>query len=169
MRKGAGKAKGSSFERATARELSLWLTDGADKAQLIRSVLSGGWQNNKNDWRQVGDLAPNGPVGEKFRKKYAVECKHHRSIDWWKLYTGKSEILMWWDKLNAECIPHNLQPMLIMKMNNRPALIGMRVGHNDTLLGTADVEPIIYLPRHDVGFVSFDYFKSNVLPKHLGL
>lgn len=124
MKPGAGKNKGSSFERKVAQELSLWLTGNQDRKQIIRSVLSGGWDKKDPDWRQVGDLAPNGPVGEEFRKRFSVECKHHNSIDFWKLFTGQSPLVDWWKKLNDESNNFNLIPLLIFRANNRPVLIG---------------------------------------------
>ena len=91
MKPGCGKAKGSSFERLVARKLSLWITDGKDSTQLIRSVLSGGWgQGNVVSARQLGDLAANGPAGEEFRKHFVVECKHRFSIDPWSYWTIRS-------------------------------------------------------------------------------
>src|SRR3990172_2537168 len=98
MKPGARKRKGSSFEREIARALSLWLTRGADQTQLIRSVLSGGWAGRAKGFGQVGDLAPNGPIGERFRRLYAVECKHQRDISLWQLWTG-GELIEWWGEL----------------------------------------------------------------------
>ncbi len=124
MKPGAGKNKGSSFERKTAKLLSKWLTKGQDEKQLIRSVLSGGWDKANPDWRHVGDLAPNGPAGELFRRRFCVECKHHRSIDFWKLFTGQALLVDWWKKLDDECASYGLTPFLVIKANNRPTLLG---------------------------------------------
>lgn len=133
MRRGAGKAKGSAFERQVAKELSLWLTGGKDGKQLIRSVLSGGWsagrQTTQEGWRQVGDLAPNGPTGEEFRKRYAVECKHRRDIDLYGIWTRSDAIVEWWDKLKKECgevrTPQPVPtPILIFRANSRPIMVG---------------------------------------------
>lgn len=130
MKKGAGKAKGSAFEREVAKALSLWITDGKDSKQLIRSVLSGGWQGaqQKDGWRQVGDLAPNGPAGEKFRSLYAVECKHRRGIDLYSLWTRQATeatIEGWWNKLKHDSEQARVYPMLIFKGNSRPTMVGM--------------------------------------------
>ena len=42
MRKGGGKAKGSSFERLICKELSLWITGGEHQDVFWRSAMSGG-------------------------------------------------------------------------------------------------------------------------------
>lgn len=134
MRKGAGKSKGSAFERDVAKRLSLWLTGGKDKKQLIRTVLSGGWRAGQGDaegWRQVGDLAANGPVGEQFRRRFAVECKHHRTIDLLGLWTRTDYLKGWWEKLNAEITEHTaagetpMVPLLVFRANNRPVMAGL--------------------------------------------
>jgi len=131
MRSGRGKSKGSAFERKIAKTLSLWLTNGADDKQLIRSVLSGGWGGARvaDGWRQVGDLAPNGPAGENFRRYYAVECKHHRNIDLYGLWTReKGTIIAWWTKLLAETKAvggRPIYPILIFCSNNMPTMVGM--------------------------------------------
>lgn len=128
MKPGAGKRKGSSFERWVAKQLSLWLTHGQDHTQLIRSVLSGGW--SERTARQVGDLSPNGPTGESFRKVFGVECKHQREIDLWDLWTLQDggKIGRWWKKLCAEVgtTPCLSEPMLVMRANRRPDMVALR-------------------------------------------
>lgn len=130
MRPGAGKRKGSGYERAVGRRLSLWLTHGRDATQLIRSVSSGGWSlgiSGEDPWRHVGDLAPNGPEGERFRRMFAVECKHHAVVDLWQFFgPGRSELRRWWDKLNAEVERANLpgmSPMIVVRANHKPEVV----------------------------------------------
>lgn len=128
MKRGRGKAKGSAFERKIAKELSLWLTRGKDDKQLIRSVLSGGWKGarEKDGWRQVGDLAPNGPLGEKFRKKFAIECKHRKQINLLTLWQRsiKGDLLpTWWRKLVKDSKAAGVTPMLIFRSNGFPVLV----------------------------------------------
>lgn len=130
MRPGGGKSKGNTFERTAARALSGWLTDGADPNQLIWSVGSGGWRSKEDGtqgWRQVGDLAPNGEAGERFRRLFAVECKHVSEIDFWHTFTAApgENLHGWWLKLKSQCEPYpGLQPMLVVRMNRRPTMVG---------------------------------------------
>lgn len=131
MKRGGGKRKGSAFERWAARQLSLWLTGGADYTQLIRSVSSGGWTAGRTSteaWRNVGDLAPNGPAGERFRETFAVECKHHRRIDLWALWTHDDGGLLgqWWGKLQKEIAASprpSLRPLLVFRANRVPTMV----------------------------------------------
>lgn len=131
MRKGAGKSKGSSFERDIARRLSMWLTGGVDDRQLIRTVLSGGWtrgqESREEGWRHVGDLAPNGPIGEQFRRRFAVECKHRKTIDLYGCWSRQDAIAEWWPQLRKDCagIDFQLQPLLVFRPNSRPIMVGM--------------------------------------------
>lgn len=126
------KGKGSAFERQIARALSLWLTDDTDDKQLIRSVGSGGWvprvTEHDEAWRHVGDLAPNGPHGEWFRRRFAVECKHYRAIDLWALWTRAARpgtIHGWWKKIVKEASDAGLEPMLIFRANQLPIMVAM--------------------------------------------
>lgn len=119
MKAGAGKRKGGAFERDVAKALSLWLTKGNDKTQLIRSVLSGGWQ--ARGLLQAGDLAPNGERGEAFRRRFVVECKHRREIDLWALWLPGGHLRRWWDTLIKETGGHpGVYPLLVFRQNNSP-------------------------------------------------
>jgi len=127
MKLGYGKTKGNRFENLFGRKLSLWLTGGKDSTQLISTRLSGGWKDAR--WRQAGDLAPNGPAGERFRKLFMVECKHHKKDLLWTMFgTAKESIPEWWHKLWKEAVQLNLIPMLVCRQNNRPILIGLPIG-----------------------------------------
>lgn len=115
--------KGARWEREVARELSLWLTDGQDDTQLWRSTQSGGWSNR--DEKQVGDLQANGVVGKEFRDIFSVECKHRKEIDFYHVFSQSDpDILVWWHKHVQECLEYSLCPLLIMKRNYYPVLIG---------------------------------------------
>lgn len=134
MRPGAGKQKGNDFENLIAKTLSLWLSDGMDKRQLIRAVSSGGWVGRKDSpegFRQIGDLAPNGALGQTFREHFAVECKHQKSMEFWQLLSGttSAEWLKWWPQIVTECRDPgrcSMEPLLIFRVNGRPIMCGMR-------------------------------------------
>lgn len=142
MKAGAGKRKGNAHEWDVSRRLSLWITDGADKTQLIPSRGSGGWQGKSagcGAWRHVGDIAPNGEVGDAFRLRFAVECKHQRGIDFWHLWTQApgENIRGWWRKLReeiaaaAKAAPHVVKPplpMLVIRAQNRPMIVVLPIG-----------------------------------------
>lgn len=125
MKPGRGKSKGNTFENLAAKKLSRWLATG-DGTQLIPSRLSGGWKDAS--WRHAGDLAPNGPAGEKFRNKFMVECKHQKKDLLWLLYTADApgeNLQGWWQKLKAEADVLSLTSMLVFRQNTRPILVGL--------------------------------------------
>lgn len=129
-------AKGGAFERKVGRMLSAWLTRGEDDAQLIRSVSSGGWSRRKV--LQVGDLAPNGPRGEEFRRVFGVECKHRDEFEWRHVFTSGAPALMeWWEKHAAECVAATLCPLIVYRKNHHPLLVGAPSGAiSRALIGT---------------------------------
>jgi hypothetical protein len=123
MKPGASKSKGNRFENLIGRHLSLWLTNGEDKYQLISTRMSGGWEGAQ--WRHAGDLAPNGEAGERFRKVVMVECKHRREDLLWALYNPPSDknIQGWWEKLTTEAHELNLVPMIVFRQNQRGIMV----------------------------------------------
>lgn len=161
-----GKRKGSGFERLVAKELSLYLTGGASKTELIRSVLSGGWspgQQEGEGWRQVGDLAPNGPVGEQFRSRYAVECKHQRKISLYDFWTksSKDSLPGWWAKLVKDSLEARVKPMLIFRSNAMPIMVGMH--DEDVPMGIVSSEAVYA----KITPFNITVFKFEDLKKHV--
>lgn len=127
MKPGAGARKGGAFERLIARRLSLWLTRGEDGTQLVRSQLSGGWRRGlaaEEGWRQVGDLAPNGVTGELFRRAWAVECKHRRTIEVLPPWP-KGGLVTWWRKLELDAAGHGMEALLVFRANRRAVMVAM--------------------------------------------
>ena len=128
MKPGSGGKKGRRFEWEQARLFSRWVTKGQDDTQLRPSVLSGGW--SKKVARQQGDLSPTGPSGEWFCRHFIVECKHHRTIDFWHTWTqkpGPTNLLGWWAHLQT--LPPIRDkthcPLIIFRANNRPLMLGL--------------------------------------------
>lgn len=154
-----GKGKGNAFEWDTARKLSLWVTNGADKTQFIRSVMSGGhFALRQAAENQVGDLAPNGPSGEAFRKVFGIECKCYKTDpNWWHAFTYKDWMVEgWWKKINEECFPHKLTPLLIMQRSAHPCVVML-----DTSLCLKMHEPMLIIPRLKVAVITLQNFFSR--------
>lgn len=166
-----GKSKGSSFERQIAKALSLYLTGGQSKTELIRSVLSGGWApgilKQVEGWRQVGDLQPNGPLGEQFRSRYAVECKHQRKISLYDFWTKRSKDSLpgWWSKICKDSFDAGVKPMLVFRSNAMPIMVGMRPEDVPVTLDNCDVSYATVLPQA-MTVLKFEDLIGNVPPSY---
>ncbi len=147
MKPGGGGPKGNAFENLVAKKLSRWFTEGDSKTELLPSRLSGGWKDGAN--RHAGDLAANGVFGEVFRNRFVVECKHHNRDLLWGLFLPlrNNNIPGWWHKLCNEAEQWTLCPMLVIRQNSRPILVGLPA---DLVLSLYGAEgPIVqYNPTH---------------------
>jgi hypothetical protein len=159
MRKGGGKSKGSAFERAIAKRLSLWWTDlerddvfwltsGSGARAKTRS------KQNQSTFGSYGDLHAIDPIGQKLFDKCCLELK---------VGYGKWSVLDVLDKPTAvvkqtfeEFLDQNYQdccnakvrwPVLIFKRDRRV--------------------PMIVLPRDMFSEIEQMYGKTNDLHDHL--
>lgn len=122
MKKGAGKRKGSSFERTVAKLIDKWW--GVPEHTFWRSVNSGGvWEPGDITCRDKSVFFP-----------FVIECKFYKTIDLWPLLLDdpNSLILKWWKKLmedsNYVVVKKNEKTypagrLLIFKSNNRPIMV----------------------------------------------
>jgi hypothetical protein len=164
------KNKGSSFERQICKQLSLWLTRGESATELIRSVSSGGWA--ARDWRHTGDIAPNGEIGEKFMAVWSVETKAYKTLDFWQHFSKENgEIRQWWTKHCEECSEFDLKPILIIKRNFYPIIIGM-LSRDLARFPELEDERVLSLgdgtdDLDEVSFVMLDNFLEKVDPEDM--
>jgi hypothetical protein len=99
MQPGAGKGKGSSFEREIGAALSLWLSNGERDDLITRTVISGGQftQSIKSGNARgcAGDLMSADPRCNPFFNQFVIECKWWKDIDLYRLLfprpTSKAE------------------------------------------------------------------------------
>lgn len=156
MKPGAGKKIGNAFENLCGRKLSLWLTYGQDKYQLISTRLSGGWVGAR--WRHAGDLAPNGQVGEEFRKRVLVECKHHRKDLLWNLYQEPNEwnLQGWWDKIVPEAMEMDMVPLIMFRQTHRALMVAVR----DSLAFALATKPERVIVHRDMGIIRWEDFEQ---------
>ena len=122
MKKGAGKHKGSSFERTIAKLIDKWWE--VPEHTFWRSVNSGGvWEPGDITCRDKSVFFP-----------FVIECKFYKTIDLWPLLLNdpNSLILKWWKKLTEDSdyvvVKKNektymAMKLLIFKSNNRPIMV----------------------------------------------
>lgn len=138
-------SKGGEWEREIARILSEWGTGQRNPPQLWRSVNSGGWDQGRE--RHAGDLTANGPWGEWFLSMFVVEAKHRSEKEtgfWYHFSRDSAPIWSWWVKVYKEATDCGRCPILIIKRNYYPPLIGfpenfvVQLPHYVTVGGTQE-------------------------------
>ena len=131
MQRGKGKAKGSAFERATCKQLSLWVSHGKDEDLFWRSAISGGratqgMKVGKKLRRQAGDICSVSAEGCVLTDQFFIECKHYRDLNILSfLINRRGRLAQFWETACREAKKHKKGPMLIAKQNNCPTLLIM--------------------------------------------
>lgn len=129
MRKGGGKAKGSSFERKICKALSLWISKGEDEDLFWRSAMSGGRattsaKSGKLLRRQCGDISAVSPEGHKLTDYFYVELKHVKDLAFDSFILKKAgSLYKFWLTAKREAKRYNRNPMIIAKQNNYPEIV----------------------------------------------
>jgi hypothetical protein len=126
---GRSKQKGAQFEREVCRRLSSWITQGAREDLFWRSAMSGGRatlaaRRGKQLDAQAGDISAVDPAGGPLIATFFVECKFYSQVDlesW--IYSGKGNLRGWWTVAEEQARQFKKAVLLIVKGNNRPALI----------------------------------------------
>jgi hypothetical protein len=117
--------KGANWERNLARLFSKWLTGRATPPVLWRSTQSGGWKHRGAS--NAGDLSANGEEGQALIDQWVIEAKHWNKIDFWHVFSRPetSDLVKWWIKVSQEAVELEKLPMLIVKRDYYPPLIGI--------------------------------------------
>ena len=128
MRSGGAHAKGASYERKIAQQLSLWVTEGKVADGLWRTSMSGGRATialrRGEKLQQVGDLSAIRPELHPFSNKYFIECKHVRSLDLESfILSGKGTLAKFWQVAQREANAHGRIPIIIARQNRTPDLV----------------------------------------------
>lgn len=126
MKAGAGKRKGSAWERAAGVVLSLWLTGDKRPDLFARTVLSGG-QFTVTDGKSgiPGDLMANHPAAFEFLALFAIEAKHYRELKLSQFLldrSGSSFLYKVFEKHQKQSAIHGLAPFVVAKQNNYPPI-----------------------------------------------
>lgn len=168
MRKGGGKPKGNSFENKMAKEMSRWITKGQRFDVFDRNPSSGAKatmhkKTGGHYANQTGDIVSLDDDGYALMKHFVLECKHYKEINIpGYLYSTKGGIPGWWKKVKMEAFGVDREPMLLMKQNNRPILLGL----------TFEGIEILHLERHialsyplaDLHILQFNTFMNHADP-----
>jgi hypothetical protein len=128
MKPGSGKAKGSSFERLIATQLSLWVTNGQKRDIFWRSSLSGGrstvaGRKGHNLSRQAGDICAIAPEGHALMDRCYLELKHIRNLRFDKFVFATGPLQLIWKKTIKEARKYQRQPILIINTARLPIML----------------------------------------------
>jgi len=125
----ASHRKGRRWERDAAKLLSLWISGGEDEHVFTNRSGSGGSGRDQRGFSGCcGDIQTDKPVGQDFIDKYCVEFKFYEDLtdELWKFFVGMKtpRLTSFWDQARKATDPYpQKQPLLIVKINNRPALV----------------------------------------------
>lgn len=164
MRKGGGKAKGSSFEREICRKLSMWLSNGVHEDVLWRSAMSGGRstvsaKKGKRLAAQAGDISCIHPCGQPFISQFLVECKNYRDLQLEGMLTGKGALVNFWNETKKQAKQYEKYPMLVARQNMYPTFVGL--DSNGLMLLNLWKHDIIVSKNIDLHIVLLDEFLRN--------
>jgi hypothetical protein len=161
MKAGGGHAKGSQFERAVCKRLSLWLSKGERDDLFWRSAMSGGRatlrlrqdlariQINK---AQSGDLTAISREAYDFAEALFIECKHYRDLGFARGFICQTGIVWnFWQRACKEAERHGKTPVLIARQNLYPVVVITR----DTK-AVFQSAPLIQLPEWQAELCLFE-------------
>jgi hypothetical protein len=163
MRPGAGKPKGSAFEREVCRDLSIWLSHGEREDVFWRSSLSGGRATValKRDVKlhaQAGDISAITALGEYFLRHFFIECKSYRDLNVFSsIVNGAGRLCRFWQKAVTEAAKYGKHPVLVAHQNRRPTICLI----NETCMPVFALEvhnAIAYVPHWSCYILLFECF-----------
>ena len=131
--------KGANFERAIATRLRQWLGDD--------------WTVKRNPTdRQKGKAgAGEFEIVGPFSFPFAIECKAHESFDYGQLFrvpvTGPFG--GFWQQAKDQAEAAEKRPLLFLKRNNGPILVGIELSALSGILGVAELGSLLRL--NDLG------------------
>jgi hypothetical protein len=106
------------FERNVAKHLGLWWG-----CVFRRTPSSGAWgtmsHRMSHDTDFHGDIVAPPNVGFPF----SVECKVYKQVELYLALYGTSNVFSWWDQCVADAVRVHKWPMLIMRENQKKALV----------------------------------------------
>lgn len=162
MKAGRGKAKGSAFERQACKDLSLWATHQKRDDCLWRSAMSGGrstvsTKKGKTLAHVSGDICATHPDGHPLVALFFIECKFYADLKLQQLLTSNGgKVAEFWAEAQFRAKQNHKHPMLIMKQNLLPPVLGLGEHAVSKLLPDLyNSTPLAILPQ--LGLHLYDY------------
>jgi hypothetical protein len=128
VKAGAGKNKGSAFERSVCQKLSMWISQDKHDDLFWRSSMSGGratvmFKKGGENRTQCGDITAIHPDGNPLTDKFLISCKFYRDLKIAGAVLGnKGGLSAFWAECVEEAKNHKKLPLLIAKQNQIPPI-----------------------------------------------
>lgn len=157
MKSGAGKSKGSGFERHVCKRLSLWLTNGRSDDCLWRSAMSGGratiqLSEGVVNRTQGGDVSAISPEGYELISRCLIECKFYANLNIVEgLVKGTGSLAAFWKRVVADAGIYGKRPVLVARQNRFPTLAIV-----PTDFDLFDGEPLLTSAKWGASFYLFE-------------
>jgi len=131
----AKSSKGSEFERALCKQLSLWWTYGERNDVFWRAASSGAMATQRQKtgqtaFGQYGDIQSTDPIGQPLTSVFSIEAKRgYKDATFWDIMNSlqtkaaKPWELWFVQALEAKMFSNALSAMLIHKTDRRQALV----------------------------------------------
>lgn len=130
MKSGAGKRKGSQFERAISKQISLWWSNGEYHDICWRTSSSGahGTISKSKVSGHWGDICAAHPSIEPLFKICCFELKHYKEIDITEVLRElkNNKLLIFWNQTLRSAVFSGRIPVLLCKTNNFPTMLVMK-------------------------------------------
>lgn len=163
------RQKGQDNERAQAKAISLWLSEGHDDSLLWRSDASGARSSTgKIQGAQYGDLSLSKhegkyvPDAQNFLSLFSVELKHVKHIDLLRAWLNPGDDLRkYWEQCTKDSDSNKVNPMLIVRINNVKPVVFFRATLSPTIIKLApSIERFSLLANEFkvVGFKQSEFF-----------
>lgn len=118
------RQKGAVAERAVAKLLAGWWSTFEENAQFVKTPLSGGWggPSLRAGFRASGDL-----MTTSMTFPFTVEVKRREGWSLDRLKAGRPcTVWRWWWQAQEQAAEMNAEPMLWLKHNREPWIVGVR-------------------------------------------
>lgn len=173
MKAGGGKGKGSGFERAICKDLSLWITNNKKEDVFWRSAMSGGRSTvalraGKKLGAQAGDISSVHKAGNAFIETFMVECKNYQKLNFESLVKRKGKLLEFWKIASQEASRYNKIPMLVAKQNHYPTVVCFTTQGMQKLGLDISNKIVISMPEYDMLIMHWNDF-LEINPKKMDL
>lgn len=171
MKPGYGSRKGSAFERAISKELSLWWTNGKSDGCFWRTHSSGALGTRSKKLTEYGDLMSINDDGQPFTKRFHLELRHGKCIRVQDLVyrpkASSSNMTGFIEEGLKGAKASGRAPLWIFREQGKPTMVMLVI--SDFLFYMPQPSVLLaYFPDIGIVMVTLENFKSHFNKEKLG-